>query len=120
MEFNATAPIWLQGLTALKRQIVTGELPPGAKMLSGREFAIRYGINPNTAARIYQELEEEGLCRVKRGMGTFVTEDENLIADTKKALAESETRQFLKNMAALGLGREEILEYVQKEMENNA
>ena len=120
MEFNATAPIWLQGLTALKRQIVTGELPPGSKMLSGREFAVRYGINPNTAARIYQELEDAGLCHVRRGMGTYVTSDENLIAETKKALAESETRQFLRNMGALGLDGKETLEYVQKEMENNA
>ena len=74
MNFDPMSPIWLQVAIRIKQQIVTGELPPGSKLPGGRDLAMQYGINPNTAARIYQELEREGLCATQRGLGTFVTE----------------------------------------------
>ena len=75
MNYDPMTPIWLQVATQIKQQIVTGVLPPGAKLPGGRDLAVQYGINPNTAARIYQEMEREGVCETKRGLGTFVTED---------------------------------------------
>ena len=80
MHFDPMTPIWVQVTTRLKQQIVTGVLAPGAKLPGGRDLASEYGINPNTAARIYQEMEREGLCETRRGLGTFVTEDTQAVS----------------------------------------
>ena len=60
MEYNTSAPIYLQVINELKKKMVKGELMPGEKMPSGRNPAVEYKVNQNTAARIYRELEAQG------------------------------------------------------------
>ena len=115
MNFDPMSPIWLQVATRLKQQIVTGELPPGSKLPGGRDLALQYGINPNTAARIYQELAREGLCRTQRGLGTFVTESRETIGALREEMARQAVSRFLADLAGLGLSREEAVRLIQKE-----
>ena len=115
MNFDPMSPIWLQVATRLKQQIVTGELPPGSKLPGGRDLALQYGINPNTAARIYQEMEREGLCRTQRGLGTFVTESRETIGALREEMARQAVSRFLADLAGLGLSRDEAVRLIQKE-----
>ena len=119
MNFDPMSPIWLQVATRLKQQIVTGDLPPGSKLPGGRDLAIQYGINPNTAARIYQEMEREGLCRTQRGLGTFVTESRETIGALREEMARQAVSRFLADLAGLGLSREEAVRLIQKEEINH-
>ena len=109
MYFDPMKPIWLQVATELKQQIVTGALSPGSKLPGGRDLAVAFGINPNTAARIYQELEREGICRTRRGLGTFGTEDGDRIRRMKEEMARNAVERFMKELAGLGLSREEAV-----------
>ena len=115
MEFSSGSPIWLQVLTDLERKIITGSHPPGSKMPGGRDLAVEYGINPNTASRVYQELEKKGLCETRRGLGTFVTEDGTRIAALKKEIAEDTIRSFLETMRKLGFSGEETERMIREE-----
>ncbi len=115
MNFDPMIPIWLQVATRIKQQIVTGELPPGMKLPGGRDLALEYGINPNTAARIYQELEREGLCLTQRGLGTFVTESRETIEALREEMGRQAVSRFLSDLAGLGLTREDAIELIQKE-----
>ena len=115
MNFDPMSPIWLQVATRLKQQIVTGDLPPGSKLPGGRDLALQYGINQNTAARIYQEMEREGLCRTQRGLGTFVTESRETIEALREEMARQAVSRFLADLAGLGLSREEAVRLIQKE-----
>ena len=115
MIFDPMSPIWLQVATRLKQQIVTGDLPPGSKLPGGRDLALQYGINQNTAARIYQEMEREGLCRTQRGLGTFVTESRETIEALREEMARQAVSRFLADLAGLGLSREEAVRLIQKE-----
>ena len=115
MNFDPMIPIWLQVVTRIKQQIVTGELPPGLKLPGGRDLALQYGINPNTAARIYQELEREGLCLTQRGLGTFVTESRETIEALRKEMARLAVSRFLSDLKGLGLTRKDAVELIQKE-----
>ena len=119
MNFDPMSPIWLQVATRIKQQIVTGELPPGSKLPGGRDLALQYGINPNTAARIYQEMEREGLCRTQRGLGTFVTESRETIGALREEMARQAVSRFLADLAGLGLSREEAVRLIQKEEINH-
>lgn len=49
MEFENNIPIYIQVINQIKKGIITGKLPMGAKLPSTRELAVLYHINPNTA-----------------------------------------------------------------------
>ena len=119
MNFDPMSPIWVQVATALKREIITGKLPPGGKLPGGRDLALQYGINPNTAARIYQELEREGICQTRRGLGTFVTEDEETISALRRKTAKAATHRFLQELRGLGLSKEEGIRMIMNEEEEH-
>ena len=85
MEYNSSLPIYLQAANSIKQDIVTGKLSPGARLPSVRDLAVEYTINPNTVSRVYKELEMEGVCITRRGMGTYVTEDPQIEQQLKEA-----------------------------------
>ena len=118
MNFDPMIPIWLQVATSLKREIVTGRIPPGGKLPGGRDLALQYGINPNTAARIYQELEREGVCQTRRGLGTFVTEDAESVAALRRDMAEAALLRFVEELRGLGLSPRDGIRMLMKEEEN--
>ena len=60
MKFTTNSPIYLNIADAIKRKIVVGELHPGDKLPSNIDLALQYEVNPNTAVRIYKELEQIG------------------------------------------------------------
>lgn len=114
MEFNSALPIYLQVMTALKRDIVTGQLPLGEKLPSVRDLALQYTINPNTVSRVYKELENEEVCFTKRGMGTFVTEDRTKVDKMKEEMADELLTQFLEGMKEIGVTPKEAIRMIKE------
>jgi len=108
MEFNNNIPIYLQVIDDIKKNIVNGILPMGGKMPSGRELAFQYKINPNTANRIYKELEASGICFTKRGLGTFVTENQRIISNIREEMAENLLEHFIEGMKSLGFSKDMV------------
>ena len=49
MEFENNIPIYIQVINQIKKDIITGKLPMGAKLPSTRELAVLYHIKPKTA-----------------------------------------------------------------------
>ena len=58
----------------LRRQIDSGELPPGSKVPGENDLTSQYGVEQPTARRALDVLKNEGLIVAKRGSGTFVRE----------------------------------------------
>lgn len=115
MQYDPNRPIWLQVMTDLQTEIATGKRAPGSKLPGGRDLAMTYSINPNTASRVYQELEKEGLCETRRGLGTFVTENEQHIVSLREGMARQAVRDFLERMAVLGISPEQAVEMIRKQ-----
>lgn len=116
MEFKTNIPIYLQVIEDIKQKIIAGTLPLGSKLPSSRELAIEYQINPNTAARIYSEMESMGLSYTytRRGIGTFVTEDDKVIDDLKKERIEEIIQSFDEQLTGMGFSQDEILELLKE------
>lgn len=112
MEYNTSAPIYLQVMNELKKKMVKGELKPGEKMPSGRDLAVEYKVNQNTAARIYRELEAQGYCFTRRGIGTFVSEEERMFQNLKKEMARELVKNFMHEMDGLGFQKGDIIEQI--------
>lgn len=109
LEFNENLPIYIQIMNIIKRKIIKGELKVGNKLPSVRDLSTELKVNPNTIQRAYQELERENLVYTQRGMGTFVTEDENIIRDLKKSMASNLVNNFIEDMKSLGFSLEDIM-----------
>ena len=112
MDFKANKPIYLQVIDDIKRRSLLGEIKLGDKLPSTRELAVQYTVNPNTAARIYNELEQCGLCYTKRGLGTFVSEDVHLIDTLKAELSSEMIETFVSGMTSLGFSKDEIINLI--------
>ena len=55
-------------------RIASGELAPGARLLSERDLATYYGVAFHTVRHAMQILRERSLIVSVHGRGTFVTE----------------------------------------------
>ena len=122
MEFDNNIPIYVQVIDDIKRNIVKGVLTLGEKLPSGRELAYTYKINPNTANRIYKELEALEICYTKRGLGTYITEDINKLRSLKEEMAGNLLEQFIAGMKDLGYSKEELIKMLEskyEELEND-
>lgn len=64
--------VWLQLKRILAHEIAMGKYAAGSRLPSTRELALTVGINKNTVARAYRELQEDGLVESVRGKGVFV------------------------------------------------
>ena len=116
-KFRNDLPIYSQLVEKIKLGILSGALPPGAKLMPVRELAAEAGVNPNTMQRAMQELEREELVFTQRTAGRFVTEDTSVIEKIKKELADSKLRSFLAEMAELGYDRSGVAALLAEEKE---
>lgn len=121
MDFSTSTLIYLQVVEEIRRLLMTGELKPGEKLWSARDMALRYQINPNTAARVYKELEQQKLCYTKRGLGTYLTEESGIAEKLRQEKAQQLAGSFITELERLGYTPEEmhrLLEAERKEKEN--
>ena len=106
--FDNKKPIYLQIMERIKLQIVSHTLEPNQQLPTVREFAAEAGVNPNTIQRALSELEREGFVYSKRTTGRFVTENQELIAQSRKQLSEEELEHFISSMTHFGYEKEEL------------
>jgi GntR family transcriptional regulator len=85
---KSALPIYRQIIDQICRAVAAGQLAPGDRLPSVRELAARLLVNPNTVARVYRDLERDGLLETRRGQGTYVSAGAS-------ALAESERRRLI-------------------------
>ena len=102
MNYNTSSPIYLQVIADIKKRLVLGELETGQQLPSTRNMALEYNVNPNTAARIYKWMELSDLCFTKRGLGTFIVDDNDLVSKLRKDMGEQVIDHFKSEMSTLG------------------
>lgn len=73
VQLDSSVPLGEQIVQGLRHLIAIGKLQPGDELPPVRQLAADLGINLNTAARAYRELEANGLVSTARGRGTRVT-----------------------------------------------
>ena len=62
---SSGVPIYLQLKDQLRRAVAGGVLRPGDRLPAVRDLAAQTVVNPNTVARVYRELEFEGLVETQ-------------------------------------------------------
>jgi GntR family transcriptional regulator len=115
IDANDKRPLYQQIVDGVKALIAAGELPEGMSLPSVRQVANDLGVNLNTIAVAYRQLQEEGFLRVRHGAGAVVS------SRRARGVGEKELRKPLRTaLTQLILGGRsdrEILSAVRQELD---
>ena len=111
VDSNSATPIYAQLDRSIRAAIATGELGVGAQLPTVRQLAVDLAVNANTVARVYAQLERDGMLETRRGVGTFVRESPS--PQAARAHRERELREliqrFVGDAALLGFTLPELI-----------
>lgn len=110
MDFDNNTPIYIQLVERLTIDIISGIIKTKERLLSVRELALQFKVNPNTMQKALSELEELNLIYTERTNGKFVTNDINLINTYKSKYAEALSHRYFSNMKSIGFSKKETIE----------
>jgi GntR family transcriptional regulator len=109
IETSGREPIYRQLMRQIREGIAVGTLAAEEKLPSVRELSRELVVNPNTIARVYTELEREGLVATRPGSGVFVARPRQEL--TKKARRDRlvlSLDRFLTEAVHLGFASAEV------------
>jgi GntR family transcriptional regulator len=104
---KSALPIYRQIMDQIRRSVAAGVLAPGDQLPSVRELAAQLLVNPNTVARVYRDLERDGLLETRRGQGTYIASDATaLIESERRRLIADQLEAVSRDIGAFGLSEE--------------
>lgn len=110
-------PVYAQIIDQLRALVREGTLGPGTALPSVRQLATDLEVNPNTIARAYTGLEQEGVLRTVTRRGTFVAEGASDSASraTDRRLDEAIER-VIEQASLLNLGPRDIIAAMERRL----
>jgi GntR family transcriptional regulator len=117
VDSRSPTPIYAQLDRAIRAAIATGALKPAMQLPTVRQLAVDLAVNANTVAKVYAQLERDGILETRRGVGTFVRE----VPTPQVARAHRERelrdliRRFVGDAAMLGFTLPELIDQLRHE-----
>lgn len=108
VDFASRVPIYEQLYTNIIKLASAGVIKSGDKLPSVRILASQLGVNPNTVAKAYRELENSGYIFSTVGRGSFLT-DKLSQNSAQKMLAVEEFEKAVANAQTFGVSREQMI-----------
>lgn len=115
---SSSIPLHLQLKQSIIMNILSGKLEAGGKMPSIRSLAKILKVNPNTVAKVYYNLEEDGVLDGKVGSGFTIRDNKGKLDSFKTLLVEEEIKSLLEMTVRLGIGKNELMELIGRTIEN--
>ena len=117
MEFridtSSRLAIYRQLARQLREAVARGVLRADDRLPSVRELSRMLVINPNTVARVYTELEREGILSTRPGLGVFVAVPKaELTKKVRKERLQELLDHFLTEAVHLGFTANEVIESI--------
>ena len=114
VDANDKRPLYQQVVDGVKALIARGHLREGTTLPSVRQVAGDLGVNLNTIAVAYRQLQEEGFLTVRHGAGAVVS------ARRARSIEEDQILQRLRTVLTelilAGLSDREIAAAVRQEL----
>ncbi len=106
---SSSTPPFEQLRTQIAGRVARGELAPGTRLPTVRALADQVGLAVNTVARVYRELEADGVVVTEGRRGTFVRSGAAADGPDVQAAAAS----YVASVRAAGLSRAEAVRLVE-------
>lgn len=108
--------VYDQIVRQVKFVIADGVLSAGELVPSVRELARELAINPNTVARAYRQLQDDGVLETVRGTGLAVASNARRHCQAERTkLIRARLKLVLEEAASSGLDPSEIEQLVRNE-----
>lgn len=111
--------IYVQLMEQVRHAIETGALRAGDQLPPIRKVAEELVVNPNTVAKVYRELEHEGVIELRHGAGAFVAAGRGAEPEERAERlrrGQGVVRGALAKLDALGLSGEEVRRLFEAEL----
>jgi GntR family transcriptional regulator len=72
--------VYLQIIDQVKRDIALGRLAKEERLPTVRQLSQQLTINPNTIAKAYRQLEQEGIIVTRSGAGAFIANLDSVLS----------------------------------------
>ncbi|MGN0676730.1 MAG: GntR family transcriptional regulator [Ruminococcus sp.] len=100
IDLTSRTPIYEQIYFKIIELVIKGSLKENDQIPSVRNLAKDTGVNPNTVAKAYQELERNGIIYSLTGRGSFIARiDNSLIKEFILSDFDSSVRKAMTNGA---------------------
>jgi len=118
LDTSSYTPIYEQIKTEIRSQIVLAVFKPGEALPSIRDLAAKLVVNPNTVARAYRELEQEGFITTRKGKGCFVSDQSaSLLQEEKQVIMKRIVDRSVEEAKKYGFSTEEVKLAFEKSMQ---
>jgi GntR family transcriptional regulator len=107
-------PAYQQVIQAVKIEILSGRLAAGDRLPPIRELAKILKLNPNTVAKSYYALEEDGFVESRPGSGNWVKPRPPDLDSLRRSMLEGETRAYLEKAFSLGASLEDVRSSIER------
>ena len=114
IDANDGRPVYQQVVDGVKALIAGGHLNEGTALPSIRQVAGDLGVNFNTIATAYRQLQDEGFVVVRHGSGAVVAS--RFGRDVPAATLRKGLRGALADLLLAGFGDREIVAAVREEL----
>ena len=105
-------PVYQQIIDQVKRDIALGRIIKNEKLPTVRQLARQIAINPNTIAKAYRQLEQQGIIVTKAGAGAFVANlDSNLSRSVRKKVISEELERIAVDAYHMQIDSQTLLEW---------
>lgn len=113
LDVSSGIPVYIQLAEKIRILIREGILQPGDTMPTTRALAVTIGINVNTVARVYRDLQNDGELHLKRGLGTFVSEQATKpMSKEQFLLLEKKAAELIEISKQVGLSSNELAQLI--------
>lgn len=119
LDLQSRVPLYEQLQEQIIRLSLMGVLEANEQLPSVRSLAREVGVNPNTVAKAYQELERQGIIYTISGRGSFVSPNVLSLQSPRQA-ALDEVFETLDKALSRGIAPEEVLEQVKLHLNNHS
>lgn len=119
IDHHSGIPVSAQIGEQLKYRVVSGTLAAGERLPSVRALAGQLRINPTTVARVYRQLEAEGIIYTQAGSGTFVAGRAPGLKQTEqRRRLQGPIRQLVVEAGRLGVDYDKLQAWIAAEIES--
>lgn len=103
IDSDAGTPVFEQLRMQILELVRAGELIAGTKIPTVRGLAGELSIAPNTVAKTYRELEQQGVIETKGRSGSFIASG----GDPSQDIAARAATEFVREVRSLGMADDE-------------
>ena len=109
-QFTSRAPVYLQIVSRIRADILSGVYSPDQQIPSVRQLAFEAGVNPNTMQKAFTVLEAERLFVTRGTVGRFITTDIDALESARQILRRETIARLVEEAGAVGISPEELIE----------